>query len=197
MRAITIVGIAFIAVSCGHSSPTILDADYGRLKPEQTAAVDAARQELARANEELAAAKSKAAEVRKEKRIAEDDGEAAKAESERVEKLVEAAEARARAADAHREWAEKLIEAREAAADSAQKRVDLGAAKVELLKLQALEQAKLQPSKQYDQKEFYGRVAELQKKFDEAREKVKELEQDANDGQRRFDDLSRKVPAAE
>lgn len=195
MRATAIVVIAFIAAGCSHSSPTVLDADYGRLKPDQTVAVDAARSELARAHEELAAAKSKAAEARREEKLADADRGAAKAEALRVEKLVEAAEARTRAADARRDWAAKLIGARDAASDAAQRRVDLAAAKVELLKLQALEQAKIQGSKQYDEKEFYGRVADFQKKLDDARAKVRDLEQDANDGQRRWDDLARRVPA--
>ena len=197
MRTTTIVGIALIAAGCGHSAPTILDADYGRLQPEQTGSVDAARAELARANEELEAARSKLAEGSREQKLAEADRDAAKAEQKRVQKLVDAAEARASAAEAREDYAEKLTEARKAAADAAQRRIDLAAAKVELLKLQALEQAKMTTTKQYDQKEFYGRVAESQKKLDESREKVKSLEQDAGNSQRRWDDLQRKVPAAE
>jgi chromosome segregation ATPase len=194
MRAIPIAAVAFV-LGCAGGAPQVLDADYGRLKPDQTVAVDSARAELARAHEELAAAKAKAAEARREEKLAEADRDAAKLEKARVEKLVEAADARSRAADARRGWAQKLIEARDAADEAAQRRVDLAAAKVELLKLQALEQAKIQASKQYDDKEFYGRVAGHQKRLDEAREKVKDLEQEANDEQRKWDDLARKVPA--
>lgn len=196
MRATTIVGIAFVVAGCASGPPAVLDADYGRLKPDQTAAVDSARAELAKAHEELEAAKAKNAEARREEKLAEDDEEAAKRETERVKKLAEAAEARTRAAEARGEYAEKLGAARKAAEEAAQRRVDLADAKVELLKLQALEQAKLQPTKPYDEKAFYGRVAEAQKKLDEAREKVKQLEQDASDGQREWDEQVRKVPAS-
>jgi len=194
MRATTVIGIGFIVAGCASGPPTVLEADYGRLKPDQTAAVDSARSELARAHEELEAAKAKIAEARREEKLAQADGDAAKAERERVKRLAEAAEARTGAAEARGEYAEKLAEARLAAADAAQRRVDLADAKVELLKLQALEQAKLQPSKAYDDKSFYGRVAEAQKRLDDAREKVKQLEQEATDGQRRWDERVRKVP---
>ncbi len=195
MRATTIFAIAFIAAGCASGPPAVLDADYGRLRPDQAVAVDGARAELSRAHEELAAAKSKNAEAVREEKLAEADQEAAKLETERVKKLVVAAGARREAADARAEYAEKLNAARKAAEEAAQRRLDLSAAKVELLKLQALEQAKLQPSKQYDEKAFYGRVADSQKKLDDAREKVRDLEQEANAGQRRWDELMRKVPA--
>jgi chromosome segregation ATPase len=194
MRATTIVGIACIAAGCAHGPPEVLEADYGRLKPDQTVAVDSARTELARAHEELAAARTKIAEARREEKLAETDRDAAKLEMERAKKLVETAEARQGAADARGDYAEKLAGAREAAEEAAQRRVELASAKVELLKLQALEQAKLQPSQTYDDKAFYGRVADLQKKLDDARAKVKQLEQEASDGQRRWDDLTRRVP---
>ncbi len=195
MRATTIVGIAFIAAGCAHGPPEVLEADYGRLKPDQTVAVDTARAELARAHEELAAAKSKIAEARREEKLAEGDKEAAKLEMERAKKVVETAEARGSAADARGDYAEQLTGAREAAADAAQRRVELASAKVELLKLEALEQAKLKPSATYDDKAFYARVADLQKKLDDARARVKQLEEEASDGQRRWDDLTRRVPA--
>lgn len=196
MRAATIVGIAFAVAGCASGPPAVLDADYGRLKPEQTTAVDQARSELARAHEELEAAKAKVGEARREEQLAGADRDAAKLETERVKRLAQAAEARTRAAQARGEYAERLADAREAAEEAAQRRVDLADAKVELLKLQALEQAKLQPTKAYDDKAFYGRVADAQKKLDDAREKVKKLEQDASDGQRRWDEATRKVPAA-
>lgn len=197
MRATTIVGIALAVAGCASGPPKVLEADYGKLKPEQTASIDAARTELASAHEELEAAKGKVAEARREKKLAEEDRDAAKSETNRVKKLVEAAEARSEAAGAHGEYAEALVEAREAAEDAAQRRIDLANAKVELLKLQALEQAKVQPGKAYDDKEFYKRVAEAQKKLDDAREKVKKLEQGASDDQRSWDDRKRKVPASE
>jgi hypothetical protein len=167
----------------------VLDADYGRLRPDQATAVDGARAELSRAHDELGAAKAKNAEASKERKLAKAEEEAARKDLDRAEKRVKAAEART-------EYADALTEARSAAEDAAQRRVELGAAKVELLKLQALEQAKMQPSKAYDDKSFYGRVADSQKRLDDAQEKLKKLEQDASDGKRRWEDLARKVPAA-
>jgi chromosome segregation ATPase len=190
MRAITIFAAALVATGCASGPPTVLDADYGRLRPDQAGAVDGARSELSRAHEELAAAKSKNAEVAKEQQLAETEQQAAKKDLERAKKRVEAAEA-------HVDYVEKLAEARKAAERTAQQRVELSAAKVELLKLQALEQAKMQPSKAYDDKAFYGRVADSQKKLDDSRDEVRKLEQEASDGKRRWEDLARKVPAAE
>ncbi len=189
MRAIPILAAALAAAGCASGPPTVLDADYGRLRPDQAGAVDGARAELARAHDELAAARASTAEAAREEKAAETELEAARRELDRAKKRVEAAEARS-------EYADTLVEARKAAEAAAQQRVDLDAAKVELLKLQALEQAKMQPSKQYDSKAFYGRVADSQKKLDDAQDRVKKLEQDASGGKRRWEDLQRKVPAA-
>jgi chromosome segregation ATPase len=189
MRPTTILATALVAAGCASGPPAVLDADYGRLRPDQAVAVDGARAELSRAHEELAAAKAKSGEATKERQAAKSEREAAKKDLERAEKRLEAAEA-------GDEYADKLVEARKAAEAAAQRRVDLSEAKVELLKLQALEQAKMQPSKQYDDKEFYGRVADSQKKLDDARDEVKGLEQEASEGKRRWEDLARKVPAA-
>ena len=189
MRATTFLASALLAAGCASGPPTVLDADYGRLRPDQATAVDGARAELSRAHDELAAAKAKNAEASKERQLAKAEEEAARKELDRAEKRVKAAEARA-------EYSDTLTEARRAAEDTAQRRVELDAAKVELLKLQALEQAKMQPSKAYDDKSFYGRVADSQKRLDDAQDKLKKLEQDANDGKRRWEDLARKVPAA-
>ncbi len=189
MRPMTLLAAAALAAGCASGPPTVLDADYGRLRPDQSGAVDGARAELARAHDELAAARSQNGEAIREQRSAEKEQEAARKDLDRAKKRLAAAEA-------HVEYAEKLSEARKAAETTAQQRVDLSAAKVELLKLQALEQAKMQPSKQYDDKAFYGRVADSQKKLDGAQEKLRKLEQDAGDGKRRWEDLARRVPAA-
>ncbi len=189
MRAIPILAAALVAAACASGPPTVLDADYGRLRPDQSGAVAGARTDLARAHDELSAARTGRTEAAREEKAAATELESAKRELDRAKKRLDAAEARS-------DWAETLVEARKAAEATAQQRVDLSAAKVELLKLQALEQAKLQPSKRYDDKAFYGRVADSQKKLDDAQEKVKTLEQRASDGKRRWEDLQRKVPAA-
>ena len=188
MRAIPVLAAALVA-GCASGPPTILDADYGRLRPDQAAGVDSARSELARAHDELAAARTKNGEAAREEKAAATEREAAAKELDRAKKRVEAAEART-------EYAEKLVEARKAAETAAQQRVDLLSAKIEVLKLEALEQAKLQPSKPYDSKAFYGRVSESQKKLEDAQEKTKKLEQAAEEDKERWDDLQRKVPAA-
>jgi hypothetical protein len=195
MRASTIAAVTFLAAGCAHTAPAVLDADYGRLQPDQTVAVDSARTELARAHDELAGVRSRAGEARSEEKLAEADRAAAQAETERAKRLVEAADARSRAAEARADYAEKLGDAREAAEEAAQARVEAAAAKVELLKLQALGQAKLQPSQPYDEKAFYGEVAVAQKKLDDAGQKAKTLDEDANAARRRWDDLKQKVPA--
>ncbi len=188
MRAIPVLAAALFA-GCASGPPTIMDADYGRLRPDQATGVDSARAELARANDELGAARSANGEAAREEKAAATERETAKRDLDRAKKRVEAAEART-------EYAEKLVEARKAAEAAAQQRVDLLSAKIEVLKLEALEQAKLQPSKPYDSKAFYGRVSESQKKLEDAQEKTKKLEQEAKEDKERWEDLQRKVPAA-
>lgn len=195
MRAFPFVLSALVVTGCASGPPTVLDADYGRLRPDQAASVDAARGELARAHEEMAAAKAKQVDARREQKLADDDQAVAKREQARVKRLVDEAEGRLRAAEAHADYAEKLADARKAAEEAAQRRVDLDSAKVELLKLQALEQAKLKPSQEYDEKAFYARVADSQKAFDEARDQLRRREQESLDAQRRWEDLYRRVPA--
>jgi chromosome segregation ATPase len=180
---------ALAAAGCASGPPTVLDADYGRLRPDQASSVDGARQELARAHQELAAAKAANGDAAKERQASDKERELAAKDLDRAEKRVEAAAAR-------EQYVKTLVEARKAAEDAAQRRIDLYDAKVELLKLQSLEQAKLQPSKAYDSKAFYGRVADAQKKLDDAQDGVKKLDRDASDGRRRWEDLARKVPAA-
>lgn len=191
MRATTILGIAFVATGCASGPPAVLDADYGRLKPEQTAAVDSARTDLAKASEELATARSKIADARLEQDRAQADLAAAKQETERVKRLMEAAEVRSQAAEAHGEYAEALTEARQAAEATAQARVELAAAKVELMKLQALEQAQLQPSRPYDQKAFHSQVVDAQKKLEAAQANLRKLEDTSTTAQRRWEDLAK------
>ncbi|HEX9051515.1 MAG TPA: hypothetical protein VF841_13370 [Anaeromyxobacter sp.] len=190
MRAIPVLAAALVAAGCASGPPTVMDADYGRLRPDQAAGVDSARTELSRAHDELAAASSQRGDAAREEKAARTERESAERDLDRAKKRVEAAEART-------DYAGTLVEARKAAEAAAQQRVDLLSAKIEVLKLEALEQAKLQPSKPYDSKAFYGRVSDAQKKLEDAQEKTKKLERDANDGKRRWEDLQRKVPAAD
>jgi chromosome segregation ATPase len=170
MRAITIFAAAAVAAAgCASGPPTVLDADYGRLRPDQAGSVDGARSELARAHAELEAAKAGRTEASRELQAAAREQETATRELDRAKKRVEAAEARV-------EYAEQLGEARKAAEEAARQRVEL--------------------SKQYDDKAFYGRVADAQKRLDDAQDRVKKLEQGASDGKRRWEDLARKVPAS-
>ncbi len=188
MRAIPVLAAALV-VGCASGPPTVMDADYGRLRPDQAAGVDSARTELARAHDELAAARTAGGDAAREEKTAAKEREAAEKELDRAKKRVEAAEART-------EYAEKLVEARKAAETAAQQRVDLLSAKIEVLKLEALEQAKIVPSRSYDGKAFYARVSESQKKLEDAQDKTKKFEQEASAGKRRWEDLQRKVPAA-
>jgi chromosome segregation ATPase len=189
MRAIPVLAAVLFAAGCASGPPTVMDADYGRLRPDQAAAVDSARAELARANVELEAARAKNDEAAREEKSAATERSTAEKDLDRAKKRVEAAEARA-------EYAERLVEARKAAADAAQQRVEVLSAKIEVLKLEALEQAKLQPSKPYDSKAFYGRVSDSQKKLEEAQDKTRKLEQQAKEDKERWENLQRKVPAA-
>lgn len=197
MRTVGLVAVALAAAGCSHGpSSKVLEADYARLQPEQTVTVEVAQAELARAREELAAARSRFGDARREEALAAADRDAAAAERKRVERLLENAEARHRAADARREYAEKLLAAREADEEAAKRRVELAGAKIELVKLQALERGKVQPAAPYDQSGFYARVAEAQRRLDDARATFEKRDAEAREGQRRWEGLARKVPAA-
>jgi colicin import membrane protein len=193
-----VVGIALAAAACGHGGgPKVREGDFARLEPAQTEKVNAVRAELAQAEEDLARAKARVPEARREVDAGDADRKVAETALDRAKKELDAAEARRRAADARKDYAEKLAEAREADVDGAQRRVDLANARVELAKLLALEQAGSPNLAQYEKSSFYESVTNAQKKVEEAQTRSRKLDEESRAGYRKYEDLNRKVPAGQ
>jgi hypothetical protein len=196
-RFAVLAAAAIAAAGCGHgASDRVREGDFAQLGAAQAAYVDGARGALTQAQEELARARSRIPEARREEELAEADRKAADAALERARKELEGAEARRRAADARREYAEKLRDAREADEEVARRRVDLASARVELAKLQALEQASAAGTGQYEKVAFYERVTGAQRKVEEAQAEARQLDEESRAQQRRWEELARKAPAA-
>ncbi len=188
MLLVLVLGVA----ACAGSPVKVRDEDFARFDAGLLKGVS---QELGAAQDELAAAQAKIVEARKEAETSKDEKATAEKERDKANEVAKAAEARFRAAEARAEHAEKLIEAREAHETAASRHVELARAKVELTKFQALEQAKAPALGEYDKGAFYERVGETQREFDSARKKALELDEEAQEAQREWQELAREVPA--
>ncbi|GEJ59471.1 hypothetical protein [Anaeromyxobacter diazotrophicus] len=213
-------GIALaLAAGCatsggGHGGATVSDADFGRLQVGQMGPVDQARQFLASAHDEQARAKLRLQEGQGEAQMAKADAQTAKAAAERADaqskmannsrepsqlelarSLKEQADVQQRAAKAHADYADKASAARKQAVAAADKQVALGEAKVELAKLQALQQAGIPAATKYDLTKFQQRVGEAQKDFDAALQKTRDEEAQATASQQTWEDARRQAQA--
>lgn len=193
MRLSTCCFFALLAAGCASAPPTVRDADWVRVPIPQSEALTSAGDEVRLAREELGRARDGIGEARREEASVEADKRAAQEENARVERLVQAAKARTRAAEARADYVEKLLEARRAAEAAAQARVDLANAKVELLRFQALEQAKAPALSQYDKGAFYEQAAASQRKADEARAEARKRSEEATAARRAWEDRQREV----
>jgi hypothetical protein len=192
----------------------VSDADFGRLGPGRTGAVNQARQFLASAQDEEARAKLRLQEGQHEGELSKVDEDTAKAaversqahakmanesrdpaELERSRTLKQQADAAQRAAKAHEDYAKKAVAARQAAVDAAHKQVELGNARVELAKLQALQQGQVPAAGKYDMAKFQQRVDKAQKDFDAALQKTRDQELQATAAQRAYEDAQQQAQA--
>jgi hypothetical protein len=195
MQARRLALAAILALACGHAQIPDTAFEPGKLDAPTAAQLDAARAKLADAQGELTRTGAGIGAAREQRSLAEADQKVAEAERERVKKLVDQAEARRRAADARRAFGEKLVEAREGAQDAAKSRVDLADAQLQLVKLETLERTNAGAAKGYDKADFYERVTRSQRKVDDAAKTAREREDAANEAERRWQELSRQVPA--
>jgi hypothetical protein len=219
MRRLSVMVALALAAGCAtsggaRSGATVSDADYGRLRAGQTGPVDQARLFQASARDERARAQLRLQEGQHEGQLARADEETAKAAAERAQAeakmasesrdpaqlerartLKERADAQQRAANAHAEYVKRMTAARKAAVDAADKQVALGDARVELAKLQSLQQAGVPAATKYDLAKFQARVDEAQKTFDAALQKTRDQEAQATATQRTFEDAQRQAQA--
>lgn len=175
----------------------LLDAEKAKLGPEASAQLSAARQELEQSRAEVVRAKDAIVQARQEVELAEVEQKKTEVELERAKKAWQDAEARKDAADARRAYAVKLVDAREASEDAVQSRVELADAKLEDTKVVVIQQVDARAGKELERSDFAERVIRSQQKADDAERKARELQQDATERQRRWEELARKAPPAE
>jgi hypothetical protein len=217
MRNIAVVLVLAAISGCASSrgvSGQVSEADMGRLKPDEMAMVDQARQFRASAVDEQARATLRLQDAKHELALAEADRKDADAEAQRAEartkiasdsrepalleqarELTEQARLHEGSAAARLDYAQKLIDARKAGLKAAEKQVALGDARVERSKLQAMQQANVPASSKYDAARLEGRVNDSQKSFEEALQKARDLDGQATAAQRSWRDLQRRFQA--
>lgn len=218
MKRATIAALALLAGACAggraERMDTVSDADYGRLQPGQTQAVDEARQQELQARDELARAKLRVTDTQHEDELAkadqtaaESDDKRAKAEAkiaadsndpaqkQRAQELAETAQLHKKAADAHLDYAKKLIDARKAEVTAAQKRLDVTSAKVNLAKLQALQSAQIPAAGKYDVAATTNHVSRAQRDHDDAMQKAHALDAQVSSAQQTWQDLNQQLQA--
>lgn len=197
MKTPSLVIAAFVLAACS-GVPRVPDKvlDAAKLDPAASAQLSAARQELERARAEVTRASDAIVDARQEAKLAESDQEKAEVEVDRARKALADAGLRKDAADARRAYAKKLVDSREATEDAAKARVEVADAKLEHGKVVAIQQVSANASGQFQLGEFTQRVAESQRKADAADRKAHQLEQDATERQRRWEELVLKAPPA-
>ena len=214
MKRLLAVGALLALCSCASimgkkdDSTKVSEADMGRLSEGQMGPVNAARQVVAtaqdeedraqlsldKANQEVDLAKADQTSAKAEKdqadaqqKIAEDSREPAQVQ--KAQALTLEAEAHRQAADAHFEYASKLVDARKASVTQADRRIDLAHAKLEVAKLQAMQQANVPASGKYDLPKLQSKVDDAQKDYDDAARKAQDKNGEATASQQRWQEL--------
>ncbi len=175
-------------------TPTVSDADLGRLSPDQMGPVQASRATLDEARDAVARARLRLQDSRHEQEWA--NAEKVAAESDRLRaaaelsaakeagdqrlsglasERAEAAALRSQAAAARLDYAAKLAQARDAEVRTGEARVRRAEWEVERAKLIALRQAGLPAASKYDPAPIERRIAEAFKAEEGARAKSRDL----------------------
>jgi chromosome segregation ATPase len=220
MRKIAVTLVACAALACAGSKAqkkpvTVSDADYGRLQPGQTQPVDQARADLGSARDALARAKLRQSEAKGQVGLVEADLQAAASARTRAETLAkqakasadpvqveqaraaaESAELRRRTAEAHQQYVRSLEQTRNAEVTAAERRVAYEEARVELAKLQALQEAKVPAATKYQPAELEARVANARKEMEDAENKARTLQSQMANAERQWQELNRQMQAS-
>lgn len=219
MRKVLLAVVMIVLAACAGSKKatkpvTVSDSDYGRLAPQQTAAVDQARSALGTARDELARAKLRQTEAAQATNLAQADIGVAQAELQRADaraklanesmepaqlaearNLAESAKLRQAAAKARVDYAQKVQAARAAEVAAAEKRVAFEEVRVEQAKLQALQQAQVPAAAKYDGAQLDGRVVAAQKEMNEATASAQNALSQATAAEQRWHELNRQLQA--
>ena len=178
-----------IAAGCASTkaSSTVSDSDFGRLTPSQIRPVDDARAQLSLARDELGRAKLSVVNDQHEGELARSDQATASAgvsraateskvgkESNDAGQMQQARDDAKTArqgkevADARLAYSKKLATSQAAQVTAAERKVDLMAEKVNLAKLQSLDDAAIPAAGKYDRATAMERVVNAQRAYDRA-----------------------------
>ena len=174
-------------VSRASKPSTVSDADYGRLAADQTQPVDDARAQLALARDELGRAKLSVVNDQHEGELARSDQATATADVNRAateskigvdsnepDQLQQAREDTKSAqqgkevADARLAYSKKLAASQAAQVTASERKVDLMTEKVNLAKLQSLDEAAVPAAGKYDRAAATERVQDAQRAYEHA-----------------------------
>jgi hypothetical protein len=177
-----------ISVGCATAtSSTVSDADYARLDTSQTGRVDDARAQLALARDELGRAKLNVVTDQHEGELARSDQASASADVSRADAQskigkdsnepgqmqqarddTKAAQQCKEVADARLAYSKKLAHSQAARVTAAERKVDLMTEKVNLAKLESLQDAGIPAAGKYDSATAMQRVVDAQRAYDRA-----------------------------
>lgn len=199
MKTQSFVVVALVLAGCGGAPRVpdkVLDAEAAKLDPAASAQLSTAREELEQSRAGVARATDAVGQAQQEAKLAESEQKKVEVEVEVAKKALADAELRRKAADARRAYADKLVNARVAAEDAAKAHVELADAKLEHSKVVAIQQVNARAGEQFRRSDFTERLADSQRKVEDADRKARALEQEATERQHRWEDLARKAPAA-
>jgi hypothetical protein len=191
---LTSIAALAIATGCAGSSATkkgppstVSDSDYGRLAAGQTRPVDEARAQLALAQDELGRAKLSVVNDQHMGELARSDQAVASAEASRAvaetkagqesnepaqmqqaRESTQAAQTSQQVADARLAYSKKLATSQAAHVTALERKVELMTEKVNVAKLQALDNAAVAAAGKYDRAQAMQRVVDAQRAFDGA-----------------------------
>lgn len=180
--------LAGVATGCASTkAPMVSDADYGRLDATQTKPVSDARAQLALAQDEMGRAKLGVVNDQHEGDLARADQTAASADMSRAAaetkmgkdsnepgQMQQASDSTKTAqrgkevADARLAYSKKLATSQAAHVTAAERKVDLMTEKVNLAKLQSLDNAAVPAAGKYDRAGTMERVVNAQRAYDRA-----------------------------
>jgi hypothetical protein len=184
-----VIVLLAIATGCASNaaSSTVSESDYARLGVHETKLVDDARAQLALARDELGRAKLNVVNDQHEGELARSDQATASADVSRAvaeskigkdsnepgqipqaRDATKTARQGKEAADARLEYSKKLATSQAAQVTAAERKVDLMTEKVNLAKLQSLDDAAIPAAGKYDRATAMERVVNAQRAYDSA-----------------------------
>jgi hypothetical protein len=218
MKKLAVLAGASLALACatqkaeGPKQAEVLDVDYGRLAPNQTAMVEAARRNEMAARDDLARAQVRLRQADHEMELAQAEAPAVEADRKRAEaeaKMAsesreptaveragtakQAADLHERAAKAHADYAARLKEACAAEMTAAQRRLDASTARVGQAKLRAMQTAGVPAAQKYDPMSFDKAVSDATAKQTQAEVEALQKRQQAVTAERQWDDLQNQL----